>query len=129
MILSAKIANYLAKQSPDGFAKEDMEPRNEYQMRPLALLQSKEQWVEAWCQAVTKASGQPTHVTVESVVNEMIGSSGPKRVKQPSLKEIVQEVIARIRILMDEGRPNEEIERLLVELHEAVNTKKKVDSQ
>jgi hypothetical protein len=54
----------------------------------------------------------------------MIGSTGPKRSTQPSLRGIVQEVIARIRILFVDGRLNQEIQRLLDEVDEAAPPKK-----
>ena len=124
LITAEKIATYLARQTSDGIKMKDIEARNESQVRTLAPVETKVQWVEGWCQAVRKAGGQPTQETVASIVNEMIGSTGPKRSIRSSIREIVQEMIARI--LLVEGRPIQEIQRLLDEVDEAAKPKTSV---
>jgi hypothetical protein len=124
LIIPEKIAAYSARQTPNGIKMKDMEARNESRVRALAQLEAKERSVEVWYQALRISGGQPKQETVAPIVSEMIGSTGPKRSTQPSLRGIVQEVIARIRILFVDGRLNQEIQRLLDEVDEAAPPKK-----
>lgn len=125
LILSAKIAVFLSKQTPAGYEAEDMVPCSESQVRPLSKLKEQAQWVDAWCQAVKIANGQPTQKNVEDVVREMTGVPVSKSSEKLNLREIVKDVVERIRILIAEGRPSEEIKALLIEIEEAVKPKSK----
>ncbi len=129
LIVSARIAVFLSKQTPAGFERKNMEPRSESQVRPLSRLKKRGQWLDAWCQAVDIASGQPTQEDVASVVREMLGTPSPTLSKKPDTREIVRGLIDRLRILIDEDRPKDELKALLVEIEEAVKSKSKSKSK
>ena len=128
IIMSAKIATYLEKQKPEGVAVEHMKPRAESQVRPMGKV-PKEYWLEVWCQAVEIVGGIPTQRDVAFVVESKFGSAGTTNPKNPSLTDIVKEVVVRFRLVLDENGSKKELEKLVAELEEAVKLKIKVDGQ
>lgn len=125
IILSAQIATHLEKQTVEGIAPDLMIPHAESQVRPIGKV-PKEFWVKVWCQAIGVAGGIPTQKDVASVVDEMFGPIGKKNPKNPSLKEIVTDVVVRFRLVLAEDCSKKELEDLVRELEEAVKLSLKV---
>jgi len=108
-----------------GIAPELMIPRAESQVRPIGKV-PKEFWVVVWCQAIGIAGGIPTQKEVVFVVDQMFGPTGKTSPKNPSLKDIVKDVVVRLRLVLEEGCSKKELEDLVIELEEAVKVRLKV---
>lgn len=114
LIQAARVAGRIGEVTPNGVT-----PRSESQVRPLCRLESEEQQLSAWTDAVKRSEGkQPTAKTLSDIVADLMEAnpSGEPTVEKVSRKEKISGVISAIRNAVRAQADISEIDRLLCEL-------------
>ena len=117
LVQAVRIAICLREELPIGNSGEVIEPRSEFQIRPLLRLDDPAQQRLAWKTASEKAGGQPTEMGVREAVFEIKEPENPPENRQTRSQQRLA-IIDRLKKTIQKRKSWEQVEKLLQELEE-----------